>query len=69
MQAGAEAGVETVVAVLVIVADIIEWSKFDAVCGLLAGLDGVGLVKEPLAINEARDNSETVEETRGLSHA
>lgn len=68
MNAGrAKAGVETVVAVLVIVADIIDWSQFDAVYGLLAGPDGVGLVKEPLSINEARGNSETVEETRGLS--
>jgi hypothetical protein len=64
---GAEVGVETVVAFLVIVADIIEWSEFGAVGGLLGGLDGVGRVKELLAINEVRGNSETVKKCDGLS--
>jgi hypothetical protein len=41
---------ETVVAVLVIFTDIIEWTEFNAPIGLLGGLDGAGYVKELLAI-------------------
>src|SRR5579859_2403291 len=65
--AGAEVGVETVVAFLVIVADIIDRGEFGAVWGLLGGLDGLVRVEELLAINELRGNSETVEKNRSLS--
>jgi hypothetical protein len=54
--AGAELGVETVAAVLVVIADIIEWSEFGAVRGLLGELDGLVHVEALLAINEVRGN-------------
>lgn len=65
--AGAGVGVGTVVTVVFLVADIIMWSEFGTVRCLLRGLDGIGRVEEPLAINEARGNSKTVEKNRGLS--
>lgn len=65
--AGAEVGVGTVVAVVFLIADIVEGSEFGAVWHLLGGLDGLGSVEVLLAINEARGDSETVEKNRGLS--
>jgi hypothetical protein len=64
--AGAEAGVETVVAIFFIVADIFGWSEFGAVRGLLGRLDSSGRVEKPFAVNEERGDSETGEETRGF---
>src|SRR6478609_9670671 len=57
--AGARVGVGTVVAVVVIVADVSGWSEFESVHVLIRGLDGsVGILKL-ITIDEVRRDSES----------
>lgn len=64
--AGARVGVGTVVAVVVIVADVSGWSEFLAVHVLFRGLNGsVGILKL-ISINEVRRDSESDEKSGGF---
>ena len=64
--AGARVGVGTVVAVVVIVADVSGWSEFESVHVLIRGLDGsVGILKL-ITIDEVRRDSESDEESGGF---
>ena len=61
-----ELRVATFVAVLVIIADIIEWCEFIAVHMFLGGLHSIGRIEDLLAIDEPGGNSKSGEKTLGL---
>ncbi len=64
--AGTEVRVGTIVAIVVLVADVIARSEFDAVRVRLRGLDGFVSGPRMTAVYEMRSDSEPVEEAGGL---